>query len=77
MIQSDVLVQNYQTIEDNIYSQTAGYVEKYDLINKSKQGDYILQVTVKAIVKKGNLKDNLEALGLLMSRKGKPRIERA
>jgi len=74
MIQSDVLVQNYQTIEDNIYSQTAGYVEKYDLINKSKQGDYILQVTVKAIVKKGNLKDNLEALGLLMSRKGKPRL---
>jgi hypothetical protein len=74
MIQSDVLVQNYQTIEDNIYSQTAGYVEKYDLINKSKQGDYILQVTVKAIVKKGNLKDNLEALGLLISRKGKPRL---
>jgi len=74
MIQSDVLVQNYQTIEDNIYSQTAGYVERYELINKSKQGDNILQVTVRAVVKKGNLKNNLEALGLLMARKGKPRL---
>ncbi len=74
IIQSDVLVQNYQTIEDRIYSHAQGYVERYQVINKSRQGETILEVTIKAVVRKGNLKDNLEALGLLMTRKGKPRL---
>jgi hypothetical protein len=74
MIQSDVLVRNYQTIEDNIYSQTQGYVERYEIINKAKRSDNILEVTLKATVKKGNLEENLEALGLIIERKGKPRL---
>src|SRR4030042_5041960 len=48
MIQSEVLVQNYQTIEDRIYSQSAGYVERYEVIGKSRQGDKILEGTIKA-----------------------------
>jgi hypothetical protein len=74
MIQSEVLVQNYQTIEDRIYSQSAGYVERYEVIGKSRQGDTILEVTIKAVVRKGSLKNNLDALGLLITRKGKPRL---
>ena len=74
MIQSEVLVQNYQTIEDRIYSQSAGYVERYEVIGKSRQGDTILEVSIKAVVRKGSLKNNLDALGLLISRKGKPRL---
>ncbi|HFE64044.1 MAG TPA: hypothetical protein ENK14_06450 [Caldithrix sp.] len=74
MVQSDVLVQNYQTIEDNIYSHTSGYVQSYDVIGKSKRGENILEVTIRAVVKKGDLKNNLEAIGVLMSRKGKPRV---
>jgi len=74
MIQSDVLVQNYQTIEDRIYSQSRGYVERYEVLGKTKEGEYVLVVTIKALVRKGNLKDNLAALGLLITRKGKPRV---
>lgn len=74
MVQSDVLVQNYQTIEDRIYSQSAGYVENYQVMGKSRQGDTILEVTIKAVVRKGSLKNNLDALGLLITRKGKPRL---
>jgi hypothetical protein len=74
MVQSDVLVQNYQTLEDRIYSQSAGYVERYQVLGKKREGEYILAVTIKAVVRKGNLKDNLNALGLLMTRKGKPRL---
>jgi hypothetical protein len=74
MIQSDVLVQNYQTLEDRIYSQSAGYVERYQVLSKKREGEYILAVTIQAVVRKGNLKDNLNALGLLMTRKGKPRL---
>ncbi len=74
MVTSEVIVDNYQVIEDRIYSQSQGYVERYQVINKNRQGDAIVEVTIKALVKKGNIKDNLEALGLLMSRKGKPRL---
>lgn len=74
MIQSDVLVQNYQTIEDNIYSQTQGYVQSFSVINKAQRGDNILEVTIKAVVKKGDLKNDLEAIGVLIARKGKPRL---
>ncbi|MFZ0389873.1 MAG: hypothetical protein WAN36_05390 [Calditrichia bacterium] len=74
MIQSDVLVQNYQTIEDNIYSRTAGYVQNYSVVNKNKPSENMLELTVRAVVKKGNLENDLDAIGLLMARKGKPRL---
>ncbi len=74
MVQSEVLVQNYQTIEDNIYSRTQGYVKRYEVVNKSQRGDNILEITIKAVVKKSDLKNDLEAIGLLISRKGRPRL---
>ena len=74
MVESEVLVRNYQTIEDKIYSYTKGFVEKYDVLSRSQRGETIYEVTIKAVVKKGNLKDNLQALGLLIARKGKPRL---
>ncbi|MBN2364768.1 MAG: DUF2066 domain-containing protein [Calditrichaeota bacterium] len=74
LVTSEVIVENYQVLEDRIYSQSQGYVESYQVINKNRQGDVILEVTIKALVRKGNIRDNLQALGLLISRKGKPRI---
>lgn len=74
MVQSEILVQNYQTIEDNIYSRTQGYVKRYEVVNKSQRGDNILEITIKAVVKKSDLKNDLEAIGLLISRKGRPRL---
>ena len=76
MVESEVLVRNYQTIEDKIYSYTKGFVERYDVLSRSQRGQTIYEVTIKAVVKKGNLKDNLQALGLLIARKGKPRLGR-
>jgi hypothetical protein len=43
-------------------------------MGKTREGEYIMVVTIKALVRKGNLKDNLAALGLLITRKGKPRV---
>ncbi|GAB4369084.1 MAG: hypothetical protein Kow0042_10600 [Calditrichia bacterium] len=74
MIQSDVLVQNYQTIEDNIYSRTQGYVQNYQVVSETTKGENLLEIAIRAVVKKGDLKNDLEALGVLMSRKGKPRL---
>ncbi len=74
LIQSDVLVQNYQVVESNIYSQSRGYVKSYRLIDKRMRGDNILEVTIEAVVKKSDLENDLQALGLLMARKGMPRL---
>jgi len=73
MIESEVLVENYQTMEDKIYTRTTGYVQKYDIISSNKQMDNVLEVTVRATVKLTDLKNDLQAIGVLISRKGKPR----
>ena len=73
MIESDVLVENYQTVEDKIYSRTSGYVQQYDIISTNKQADNVLEVTVRATVKLSDLRSDLQAIGVLISRKGKPR----
>jgi hypothetical protein len=73
MIESDVLVENYQTVEDKIYTRTSGYVQQYDIISTNKQADNVLEVTIKATVKLSDLRSDLQAIGVLISRKGKPR----
>lgn len=73
MVESNVLVENYMTVEDKIYTRTAGYVQKYDIISSMKQSDNAYEVTIKAVVKVSDLKSDLEAIGVLLSRKGKPR----
>ena len=73
MIESDVLVENYQTVEDKIYTRTAGYVQQYDIISTNKQSDNVLEVTVRAMVKLSDLRNDLQGIGVLISRKGKPR----
>jgi hypothetical protein len=73
MIESQTLVENYQMVEDKIYSRTAGYVQRYDVISTTKQSDSSLEVTVRAVVKLTDLRNDLEAINVLIQRKGKPR----
>ncbi len=73
MVESDVLVENYQTVEDQIYTRTAGYVQNYDVISTNKQLDNAVEVTIRAVVKLSDLQNDLAAIGVLISRKGKPR----
>ena len=72
MVESSVLVENYMTVEDKIYTRTAGYVQKYDIISTTKQFDNAIEVTITAVVRVSDLKSDLEAIGVLLSRKGKP-----
>ncbi len=74
MIQSDILVENYQVLEDRIYSRTKGYVKSYEILGTQKRGDNILEMTVRAVVKKSNLEGDLKAIGLLISQKNMPRL---
>lgn len=74
MIQSNVLVENYQVVEDRIYSNTRGYVKSYQVISQENRGNNIVETTIRAVVKKSNLENDLNAIGLLISQKNKPRV---
>jgi hypothetical protein len=57
---------------DEILTRASGFVKGYDVVKESLDGD-VVQVTVRARVSMAALDKDLEAAGLLMSRKNKPR----
>lgn len=72
-IQSESIVENYQLISDNIFSKTAGYIQKYHILEEVLQGD-LYRVKIKAYVVSGKLENDLAAIGLLMLQKHKPKV---
>ena len=74
LLKSETRVENYQLIEDNIYSKTQGYIQKYDVVREGKRDEQLYEVTVKAVVKMTDLKDDLDAIATLIRRKNTPRM---
>ena len=73
MVSSETLVQNFQTLNDRIYTQTQGYIQNYKILSENA-GPNLYQVTVQATVAMGDLQKDLQALGILLGQVGKPRI---
>lgn len=73
LVSSQSLVENYQLVEDRIYSESSGYVKSYKIISKTKSAD-TYTVKIKAKVKLANLEKDLVAIGLIIKRKGMPRM---
>ncbi|MBI5526606.1 MAG: flagellar assembly protein T N-terminal domain-containing protein [Deltaproteobacteria bacterium] len=73
MVSSDTTTKDFQLIEDNIYAHSKGFVQKYEITSeKVEDGVYIVEI--KADVATGAIEGKLQALGLLLQRKGKPRV---
>lgn len=73
MVSSETTTKDFQLIEDNIYSHSKGFVEKYE-ITSEKVEDAVYIVEIKATVSSGAIEGKLKALGLLLARKGRPRV---
>jgi len=73
MVSSETRVQNFQLLNDEIYTKTEGYVQNYKIIGEN-QGKNVYEVTIQAAVATGSIKDKLDALGLFLKQVGKPRI---
>lgn len=75
LVQAQTLVDKYQLISDEIYTKSQGYIKKYTIISeKSDLNQGILKVTIQADVSIGDIKNDLNAIGLLLERKNKPRM---
>jgi hypothetical protein len=68
------MVNNFQLLDDEIYSQVKGYVRNYEVIsdNQGQGGIYIVRVRV--VVAMGLLEKDLAALKITMKRMNNPRI---
>ena len=73
MINSETIVENSMLISDSIYARAQGYIKKY-LILSETSNENLYRVVLEADVSKVKIEDDLQAIGLLMSRKHKPRI---
>jgi len=73
LVSSETMVQDYQVLNDNVYTKTQGYVRDYSVVREGQMQD-TYQATVHATVAMGEIRNDLDALGLLLVKVEKPRI---
>lgn len=73
LVSSETRIQNFQLIQDKIFSHSQGYVTRYSPVKEEKL-DGMFRTTIKAYVDDKILKDDIEALGILRKVIGNPRI---
>lgn len=71
-VQGVTEMQDFQTKMDQVFTHSTGFVKKYDIVSEGMDGE-VKQVTVRAYIGTADLDKDLEAMGLLMARKGMPR----
>jgi len=70
-VSQEALVSKAMLIEDNITSQTEGYIEKYDVLKEWRDGDFY-KTQIKALVRKEDLSAKLKTLDLEPKNLGNP-----
>ena len=74
LLDAKTVVENWRIIQDNIYTETTGYITSYEILRNSQdESKKTWQVTIKAFVSNDKLKGKLDALKLLHNKSGNPR----
>lgn len=74
LVESETRVEHYQTIEDNIFTKTSGYIHSREIIREGRKEDELYEVVIRAVVKTADLENDLQAIGVLLREAGKPRL---
>lgn len=74
LVDSETMVQNFELLDDKIYSETKGYVKSYEVISDNEGEDGIYRVRVKAVVALGALTKEVNAMGLIREKLNYPRV---
>ncbi|MEA3280555.1 MAG: hypothetical protein U9Q38_08155 [Thermodesulfobacteriota bacterium] len=75
LIDSKTIVSNFEVLQDRIYSRASGYISDYKILAEGKTpDDAIYTVTIQANVQTASIKNDLRAIGILMSQIGNPRF---
>ncbi|MBN1384449.1 MAG: hypothetical protein JW983_06200 [Elusimicrobia bacterium] len=70
-VSQEALVSKAMLIEDNITSQTEGYIEKYEILKEWREGEFY-KTRIRACVRKEDLSEKLKALELEPKKLGNP-----
>jgi hypothetical protein len=65
-------VRDFQSKLDRVLTHSSGFVKKYEIVKEGMDGE-VVQITVRASISSNALDKDLEAMGLLLARKGMPR----
>jgi hypothetical protein len=74
MISAETKVENFQLISDRILTESTGYLQQYEVMNEQRVDSLTYEVVIRAVVKIGNLKNDLSSIGLCYEFVGKPRM---
>jgi hypothetical protein len=74
MISSSTVTENFELLEDKIFSQSAGYVRSYVVVDESRDADGIYSVTIDCEVSAGKIDSDLAAIQNLLAQKEMPRV---
>ena len=72
-VSSESVVENYQLLEDRIYTNAKGFISNYKILSSSREGN-VVTVKVEATVGAGKLSSQLEAIGVLLQQMENPKI---
>jgi hypothetical protein len=73
ILSSESIVENFQLLNDSVYTQSQGFVRDYKVLTELRSGD-LYRVVVRATVSVELLRDQLQNMGVLMVQKGMPRV---
>jgi hypothetical protein len=73
LVAAETIVENYGLLSDNVYTRTRGYVSGYTVTGEGQAGG-LYQVNISATVAVGAIKDDLDAIGLVLAKAGRPRV---
>lgn len=73
MLSSDTVTANNQLVSDRIFTNSAGYIHKYDILEKKEEGG-VMKVTVRAEVGTAQLDKDLQAVRALVRRLASGRL---
>lgn len=74
LVDSQSLSENLMLVEDRIYAKARGYVKNFKVISEKRMNDGNWEVTIECEVSQEQIKNSLEALGILRDKIGNPRI---
>lgn len=74
-ISAQTIVSQAQVLDENIFSRTGGYIKSWDIIFQGEESG-LYKTRIKAKIKLGSVKKDLDTLGLLIKSKkvGNPRV---
>lgn len=74
LIDTESMTQNYQLLDDKVYSQVKGYVKSYEIISDNQGAGGAYKIKVEAVVALARLTKDLKGLNIIRERKANPRV---